>query len=103
MNNIEAYLDQVKVEMIRLKGDLTFLEDFRTNIFEEWSDFKLEYSSIPESELELQFIANLDSPTEIAKSIIGKEKIIEIGYDFWVIRKFNGFIAAYNRKIMSNS
>jgi len=63
----------------------------------------LEYSSIPESELELQFIANLDSPTEIAKSIIGKQKIIEIGYGFWVIRKFNGFTSAYNRKIMSNS
>ena len=103
INNIEAYLDQVKVEMIRLKGDLTFLEDFRTNIFEEWSDFKLEYSSIPESELELQFISNLDFPTEIAKSLIGKQKIIEIGDDFWVIRKFNGFISAYNRKIMSNS
>ena len=103
MNNIEAYLDQVKVEMIRLKVDLSFLEDFRTNILEEWSDFKLEYSSTPESELELKFIANLDSPTEIAKSLTGKEKIINLRYDFGIIRKFNGFIAAYKRRVMSNS
>ncbi len=103
LNNIEAYLDQVKVEMIKLKVDLSFLEDFRTNILEEWSDFRLEDSSTPESELELEFITKLDSPTEIAKSLAGKDKIVKIRDDFWVIRNYNRLIAAYNTKIMSNS
>ncbi|NHJ01890.1 MAG: hypothetical protein EAX86_07075 [Candidatus Heimdallarchaeota archaeon] len=101
MESIEAYLNQVKVEIIKLKGDLRLLEDLRTNLFEEWSDFKLEYSDIPEKELKLQFITNLESPEEIAKSLIGKYKLIELKDGFTVVRKLKKVFAAYNRKIMS--
>jgi len=99
MNEIENYLSKVKNEIISLKGDITLIEEFRSSIIEELKDFKQEYPSIPEDELEKKFIASLEPPVEIARSLTGE---IAKKRKSWLQQGFQRFFDYYNQKVISS-
>lgn len=75
MERLNDYLNQVKDRVTYLGGSEDLLDEFATNILEEYEEFKKksQEKGLESEKIEENFIHDLESPEVIAKSLMGMD------------------------------